>query len=128
MAAECDGVRKRNQERVIRARRSTRCGWKSGNVADNRLAVGVAIGVSFRKPGCGIEGKWKGGEMRVNWVPGFSLFPQGGGNGMWIYGLEEWKAVFEAGLAQVWRKGVLQGRRSVHSLHRFELDGGNADE
>ena len=47
---------------------------------------------------------------------------------MWIYGLEGWKAMFAAGLARVWRKGVLQGRRSVHSLHRFELDGGNADE
>jgi hypothetical protein len=97
-------------------------------VADNRLGVGVAVGVSFRKHGCGFEGKWKDGPRGVSWVPGFSRFPQGGGNGMWIYGLEGWKAVFEDGLAQVWWKGVLQGRRSVHSLHRVALDGGKVDE
>lgn len=79
------------------------------------------MGVSFRKPDCGIEGKWKGGEIGVNWVPGFSRFPQRGRNGMWIYGLEEWKARLDAGLARVGRGVVLQLSGGVHSLHR---DGG----
>ena len=90
------------------------------------MDAGVAVGVSFRKLDCGIEGKWKGGEGRVNWVPGFSRFPQRGGNGMWIFGLEGWKARLGPELAQVWCGVVLQWGWCVHSLHRGGRDGGKA--
>jgi hypothetical protein len=48
--------------------------------------VGDGIGVSFRKRGCGIEGKWKGGKTGVNWGVGFTRFPHESAKGMWIYG------------------------------------------
>ena len=60
---KCDGYRKRIEQRDIKSRRSNRCGRKSGNVADLLGSAGVGYGVSFRKKGCGIEGKWKGGQL-----------------------------------------------------------------
>ena len=74
------------EKRDIGASRSTSGGWKSGKLADVAEGVGVELGVSFRKPGCGIEGKWRSGFLGVSCVPGFSRFQQGGGSGLWICG------------------------------------------
>jgi hypothetical protein len=62
----------------------------------NRDWRGVADGVIFRKLGCGIEGKWKGGLERVSCVPVDTRLPQRDWDGMWICGLSEWKGWFGA--------------------------------
>jgi hypothetical protein len=79
---------------------------------------GVAMGVSFRKLACGIEGKWKGGFWGVSWVSGFARFAQGRGFGLWICGLVAWIVGFWVVLMRGWWGGVLQVKGVVHGLHR----------
>ena len=116
--ARRDGVRKSTEERIIRSRSSNRWNGKSGNRQGNRCGRGVQMGVSFRKSGCGIEGKWKGGFERVSWVPMLARFALRGDLGMWIYGSRRWKVTLWAGLMRVWRGRVLQGDSGFHGLHR----------
>jgi hypothetical protein len=70
-------------------------------VADASGFAGVGVWVSFRKKGCGIEGKWKGGNEEAGWVPEFSRFPQRVEKGMWNYGFGGCKGRFGAGFARV---------------------------
>ena len=63
--------------------------------------------MSFRKPGCGIEGKWRSGLEGVSCVPGFSLFQQEDGFGLWIPGCGGWICGFGVDLARGWRGGVV---------------------
>ena len=99
------------RKELLGASRSTSGGGKSGNSSQAIEGVGVAVGVSFRKLGCGIEGKWRSGFWGVSWVPGFSLFQQEGGFGLWIPGYWAWICGFEGDLAWAWRGGVLHRQR-----------------
>lgn len=70
--------------------------------------VGVGQEVSFRKAGCGIEGKWKDGKTGLDLDAGFARFPHEGAEGMWIYGCGEWKGWFWALVTRGWERRVLQ--------------------
>jgi hypothetical protein len=60
------------------------------------MNTGAEQRTSFRKPGCGIEGKWKGGPERVLAVPEFPRFPHTAGKRVWNSGFAAWKAWIEA--------------------------------
>ena len=73
--------------------------------------------VRFRKLGCGIERKWKGGVGAAILVPDFPPFPQGLLKRVCISGVRGWKAWFHPVFTRLLREGVFKSGIDLHGLH-----------